>query len=300
VIAEALLALVGALVFFVDDDHTEIFERCKERGTCAHGDPVAEAGTEASHDLMGERDLGHEHERLTTLEQGAGHRAQVDLRLAAAGDAMQEESFRASLGDGILDGVERLGLLTRELDDRRLVESRLGRERSEPTGDVYEAAPRQLGRGAGRAGHPAFELGGGQGAALERSQNGLLARSASQLLERSVGVEASRPPGHLHRARSHACSQKRARSDHQPVRLEGREELPGTGHEALQHRRLLRRARQLAEQGEGRGGKCPSLEGRCAEWREREALDGPGCRARRERSRQSQAHRTQDPGRLLA
>ena len=75
-----------------------------------HRHLVAEALDEAPGGLRRERDLGHEHDRRAAALERGGHRAQVDLGLAAARDPVKEQ--RASLA--------RRGLARREarLDQR--------------------------------------------------------------------------------------------------------------------------------------------------------------------------------------
>ncbi len=64
-----------------------------------HGDqraqgPGAEARLEALHRLRRERNLRHEHNRALALFQAAGDGLQIDLRLPAARDAVEEEHLR--------------------------------------------------------------------------------------------------------------------------------------------------------------------------------------------------------------
>ena len=51
---------------------------------------AGKARTEAPHGLRGERDFGHQHDRLPALAQGFGDGAQVDFGLARAGHAVQQ------------------------------------------------------------------------------------------------------------------------------------------------------------------------------------------------------------------
>ena len=142
VVAEAFLVLVGAVVLLVEHDHAQVVERREEGGARADrdrrraeaqalplrdalggaepavqdGELVAEARAQAADDLVRERDLGDEHERLPAARERALDRAQVDLRLAAAGDAVQEEAARLArvdrggelgAGRGLLRGERR-------------------------------------------------------------------------------------------------------------------------------------------------------------------------------------------------
>jgi hypothetical protein len=57
-----------------------------------------EAGGDARLELRRQVDLGHQHQRLPALRQHVGDQAQVDLGLAAAGDAEQQEGLEAFAG----------------------------------------------------------------------------------------------------------------------------------------------------------------------------------------------------------
>ena len=119
VVAESLLVLVGGVVLLVDHDHAELLERGEERGARAHRDrrvaaaqalplgealggpesavqhrqSVAEARAQAAEDLVGQGDLGNQHQGLPPDAKGVGHRAQVDLGLAASGHAVEQEGL---------------------------------------------------------------------------------------------------------------------------------------------------------------------------------------------------------------
>ena len=80
-----------------------------------HRHGVAEALAEARDDLRRQRDLGHEHEHAPVLRERVLGRAQVDLGLAGAGDAVQQQLLARRGGR---DRGERLRLWPREL--RRL------------------------------------------------------------------------------------------------------------------------------------------------------------------------------------
>jgi hypothetical protein len=117
--------LIGRLVLLVDDDQAKVGHRGEEGGARADddralagshqfplgvafgvaergvedGDLAGEAVGEAGDDLRGERDLGHEDERLPPGADGGRRRPQVDLGLAGAGDAVQEEGGELPGGD---------------------------------------------------------------------------------------------------------------------------------------------------------------------------------------------------------
>jgi hypothetical protein len=77
-------------------------------------DPVAEALAEATGGLGGERDLGDEHDCVTSLVQSARCGPQVDLGLAAASHAMKQEALVAALAKRDQQRVERRALSSGE------------------------------------------------------------------------------------------------------------------------------------------------------------------------------------------
>ena len=109
-------------MLLVDDDQPDVVQRREHRRARAHADPrlaaaqahplvvaladaerrvqhgddVAEAGLEAPQHLRGERDLGHEHDRRAPGLQRRLHRPEIDLGLARAGDALQQEPGMAA------------------------------------------------------------------------------------------------------------------------------------------------------------------------------------------------------------
>ena len=128
VVARVGLLLVGRVVLLVDADQAEVRHRREDGGARADddgcfarddafalvaalrvgearvqdGDPVAEAGLEATQRLGRQRDLRDEHDRaLAALERGSA-RLQVDLGLAAAGRA-GEQQVRAGTVDRLHD-----------------------------------------------------------------------------------------------------------------------------------------------------------------------------------------------------
>ena len=116
VVARVALVLVGRVVLLVDHDQAEVADRREDRRARADRDPrlagaqaaplvvalalaerrvqqrdrVAEARLEAPDGLRRERDLGHEHDHALAALERRGGRAQVDLGLARAGDAVQQ------------------------------------------------------------------------------------------------------------------------------------------------------------------------------------------------------------------
>ena len=97
-----------------------------------HRDAVAEARREPADGLRRERDLGHEHDRAAPALERGGAGLEVDLGLAAAGRAVEEDVAAAPVerGDDRLDG---LSLRRRQLRGRGLAAeapSRAGARRS--------------------------------------------------------------------------------------------------------------------------------------------------------------------------
>ena len=118
VVARVALVLVGAVVLLVDDDEPEVGDRREDRAARPDADArlagaqaaplvvalpraelgvqdrdgVAEARHEAVDHLRRQADLGHEDQHAAPLGQRLGGGAQVDLGLAGAGDAVQEQA----------------------------------------------------------------------------------------------------------------------------------------------------------------------------------------------------------------
>ncbi len=82
-----------------------------------HRDPAWETAGETGHGLGRQGDLWHQDDGLTPPGQGLLDGPQVDLRLAAAGDAVEQKDRRLSLRSGLLEGeaaqsLPDLGLLS--------------------------------------------------------------------------------------------------------------------------------------------------------------------------------------------
>ena len=65
----------------------------------------AEALLAAGDEMAGERDLGHEHERLLALRERRGDRLEINFGLARAGDAVEQRH-----GEAVVHIGEQLGL----------------------------------------------------------------------------------------------------------------------------------------------------------------------------------------------
>ena len=132
VVAGVRLLLVRGVVLLVDADHAERRER-REHGRAGadddgrlaaddplpfvpplglreagveQRDPVSEARAEAAERLRRQRDLRHEHDRAAARGEGGLAGADVDLGLAAAGRA-GEEDVSAAAREQALDPLER-------------------------------------------------------------------------------------------------------------------------------------------------------------------------------------------------
>ena len=152
VVAWRLRLLVARLVLFVDDDRTEVRERCEDRRPRADRDPllaasqgaprieplavaqsrvedrdlVTEHRPEAIDSLRRERDLRDENDRaLAVPAHDLLEDLQVHERLAAPGDAVQQEGGAGGTGE---DRVDRSALCLARRDLRRLA-GRPARER---------------------------------------------------------------------------------------------------------------------------------------------------------------------------
>ena len=119
-ITRCLALFVARLVFLVDNDRAELGER-REDGrpradgdalfaapqrepgviplavaqcTVEDGDTIAEGRTKAIHSLRCQRDLGHENDRaLASLVHDGAKELDIDERLAASGDAVQQKGL---------------------------------------------------------------------------------------------------------------------------------------------------------------------------------------------------------------
>ena len=120
-VAHPLLLLERRVVLLVDDHDAERAHRREHRRARAerdadlaraqppprrqplarrqpavqHRDVLAEARAEARRQLRRQRDLGHQHQRAAPGRPRRGDHAQVDLGLARAGDAVQQEAARS-------------------------------------------------------------------------------------------------------------------------------------------------------------------------------------------------------------
>jgi hypothetical protein len=160
-----------------------------------HGQLVAEAAAQPRHDLVGQADLGHQDERLPAGAQRGPDPAQVDLGLAAARHAVEQERLGARGRDGALDRLQRMRLIGAERDAAILLEGiaqHVARCRSLVHG--HEAAAGELAHQARRE---------GRGECVERRLAGLgqaaqqcgLSRRPGEASQRLLDVDAGRQRG---------------------------------------------------------------------------------------------------------
>ncbi len=140
VIARAVLLLVGRIVLLVDDDEAEIGVRQEQRGARADDDthlagrdrapgacaqprrklrvpfrrPHPEPLGEAIEKLRGERDLGHQHQRLFAAADDLADRLEIDRGLARSGNAIEQRHAVSALGDARAQRIGRRPLIARE------------------------------------------------------------------------------------------------------------------------------------------------------------------------------------------
>ena len=126
VIAHAVLLLVGGIVLLIDHDQTQVgIGQEQRRARADHhrhlarrnrgpgaralsrrdlgmpfGRTHAEALGEAIEELRGERDLRHQDQHLLVAPDRLGHRLEIDLGLARAGNAIDQRHREAALRDG--------------------------------------------------------------------------------------------------------------------------------------------------------------------------------------------------------
>ncbi len=165
-ISQAFLLLEGAVVLFVDHDERKLGQGREHRQARAENDAgIAACGSqpcrsachvlepavhqgklgfgkrfpEAAFELWRQADLGNQHERLPAAFQHARDEMEIDLGLAASGDAVQEH--RREAAEVRCDGVYRAGLVGGQLMNPhkprrarlRLASERLARQRLERT-----------------------------------------------------------------------------------------------------------------------------------------------------------------------
>lgn len=142
VVARRLILLVAHVLLLVEDDETDVIGRREERRTRADDDArliaahaqdgvvalreaqaavhndeiIGKVRLEGHDDLSRQRDLRHEHDDAAPGRAHALGELDVDLCLAAARDALQEESLIARRIDGRIDTCDDLPLVLGQLD----------------------------------------------------------------------------------------------------------------------------------------------------------------------------------------
>ena len=177
-VARAVFLLVGGVVLLIDHDQPEIAVRQKQRRAGADDDahlargdrapgaraqarrqlrvPLgrahAEALGETVEELRGQGDLGHEHQRLPSATDDLADGLEINLRLAGAGDAVEQGDAIAALGHGCMQGIRRLALRRGEVRRRKIrvgrARHRLGRQHQAFQGPLIDQAVDDSGRDA--------------------------------------------------------------------------------------------------------------------------------------------------------
>ena len=181
VVAHAVLLLVGRVVLLIDDDEAEIgIGQEQSRARADHHRhlarrhrrpgarapprrdlgmpfrrPHAEALGEAVEELRGERDLRHQDQHLPAAPDDLGHRLEIDLGLARAGDAVDQRHREAALPGAGAQRVGRLALgvgeLGRAMVGVGLARHRLRRQHQRLQRALVDQAVDHAGRDAGLA-----------------------------------------------------------------------------------------------------------------------------------------------------
>ncbi len=154
VIEDAVFLFVRGVVLFIDNDQPQVLKRQKQRRPRAHhhlrlpfghhapdaaafghgharvplGRFRAKAFVYPGQELLGQRDLGQQHQRLPPGAQGRRHGLQVHLGLARPGHALQQRGAIGSAGHALGQPRGRLGLICGQLFARqRGIQRRKGR-----------------------------------------------------------------------------------------------------------------------------------------------------------------------------
>ncbi len=241
-----------------------------------HRHGLAEARDEATHDLRRQRDLGDQHDRPPAPRERTRRRAQVDLGLARAGDAVQQQRGRSS---PVLSAERAFEPLQR----RPLVGGQRGaaRRAAPPPPRTAPgrpgAPPRARGAGA-RRGRPARGRSRPAAApAVERAQTSSSTRRRStrpaprdppaRPAPARAGARAAspRPPRCARRGPSRRRASSRRRERHHQHRADGHDPIP-------EHRR-----QPVVERPAQRAGRRQRLDLGDRAWHLKE--EGPGSPA---------------------
>ena len=203
-------------------------------------DAVAEALLEAPRRLRRERDLGHQHDRARgPRSSAAAGRAQVDLGLAAAGDAVeQQRRSRRALASGARAPRERAALRVGVSAGRRRRRARrpprrraAGRRRPRPSLERDEPARREARERGVAAARGAREL--APRSAGRRASASSAACWRAPEPRRRRPASASRPAvGERRRRAARACRARRARAPVPGARRQ-HERQPARGRRAV-------------------------------------------------------------------
>ena len=324
-VAEALLVLVRAVVLLVDHDQAEVLDRREQRraradrdrrGAAAqplplleplaraqaavqHRERVAEAAAQPREDLVRERDLGHEHERPPARVERGGDRAQVDLGLAAAGDAVEQErlglpapSTAAAIGASAaawsrVSSTRRVGLERRAEHVARRAARRRTRAKPRCASARSAAAGSEGVRQRALRREPLEQLELARCARERGARRGEI-DAGRELRDALLAHARARPLAHLARRDEPVAAQRLERAARRRRRA---------GARARRARAALRRARRARPRRAGHGAAARR---RASARREREAARGERRGARRQRRREREPDRAQHLARRLA
>ncbi len=155
VIVNSFFAFVRRVVLLVDDDQTEVVQRRENhrartnhhaRLSANRGHPAgpsighalravrdaderAETRAKGAYDFVGERYFGHHDQHVAAGGQRARGEVQVNLGLAAGGDAPEQKRFITSMIDGRRDRIQRDLLFAGEVEVSRDAAVRCGGSR---------------------------------------------------------------------------------------------------------------------------------------------------------------------------
>ena len=227
VVAGVALVLVGGVVLLVDHDQPQLRDRREDRRARPDADArlalaqappllvalpgchprvqdrdrLAEAGAEASHDLRRQRDLRDHHDRPAALRERLLRRAQVDLGLARAGDAVQQHPPRLRRG----------ALRARAAPRAAAPARRAGRAESSGARAAAEPTARWRG-GSTRAAPAAAQALGGARRAARGPARGRASSSTRRRCHCASSTSSRRTPGSSDAQRLEQALARRSRS----------------------------------------------------------------------------------------
>jgi hypothetical protein len=273
-----------------------LYALARPESAVQNGEDVAEATPQTRDDLVRERNLGDEDQRLSTHLECGGNGPQIDLGLAASGDAVEQECFGGSRGDGHSDPragarLVRCGLYLGFVSGEGVGDSL----RSLAFLDGNEPAPHEL---AERFSLDRELIDVGRAGVREGLQHLLLARRPTECLDRRRAVypvgesgDANEPdPG------SRRTLEPSRRDESVPLE---RAQFVGRPTTPCEPRGALGAPVEPAEEFGGAAPRGPAAQSLLSARRQRPSGRRAGCRAGREGCVQSLPDRTQDRSGLV-